>query len=431
MKTYMMAAMTVLLAWTMWADNVWEDWQKPSLYGVSFESYVNGETLSDKGARGGTWGTVPAAAETAAVVSSLRSYMEIETASNELTFVPDSAGERMLKSVNMTVRLNPYEQSLPQIPAAAKSAFAVYAPEDAEATFVGWCKSGWVPLSLASGAYTPETTSWCNMSVKFLRTKEGKVRVQYRMKVGDEYEPLLTEGGDSWLDAPDGVYDSALSRIAFVGSGGIEYLWGSEPRRGLLVSIVPWRELIIDETVYYHDTGTWKVFDYETHKWVDTPPVSGDAYKIAVENGQDYLYFKPTKDWTEDVVVIEFAVRFTMPDFEDEYLEDACALVRMVEDPDSAETTGDPDCRFSCLVGDKWVVNKDVVADPDTDYTVEMTVDRANSTVAYRVKKGRGVEGGVYQNLCSGPTTVVEPLLTFFAGHGYVYEIKSGQRKVK
>jgi len=421
----------------------WESWLKDDLYRASFESYDVGDELSNEGTYHGTWGipAVPAGAEAnAASDTGSEKYIKFFTEGQGLVFTPDNTGNRSLKSVLTSAQLSAYDENLPDLSdLAPRGAFAIHAPANGATNFVGWTTNGWVSLRAPSVA--PEPKQWYDVSMKFVQDAGGFVAVQYRLRrhedVDAEYETLhdVNDEEKVWFEAGEGASGEVVSKVEFRGEGGFSRLVGSEPRRGLLIGLVPWRQMLIDESVYHHGSGEWYVFDYVAERRRDYPVVvdSGDAYGINVPEGEDYAGFKAKEQGTGSRQVIEFAVRFMAPNDNDAMpTNDVCALVRLVEMPLSDVKKPDLDYRFACLANGSWHVSTGdlgIKADVNADYTVEVTLDRNRQTVSYRIKAGRGAEAGAYRDmLMDSPVSIGDPIFTFFGGAGTVYSIKSSDQ---
>jgi len=432
----------VLLALAAGASRAgWESWLRADLYRASFETYAQGQVLSDVGATNGTWGVqaVPSDAEAAAASDpGLSQYIRFSTEDNGLVFTPWSTGARALKSVYASAQLSAYEEgSVPPdlTEVHPRGAFAIYASEKGATNFVGWTAAGWTNLAASSAGAVPN--QWYDVMMKFVQHTNGIVNVQYRLKKrGDaEYMTLHGAGGtNTWFEAGRGASDAIVSKVELRGSGAFSCLSGNEPRRGLLIGLVPWREMLIDESVYHHGSGDWFVYDYDYEQWRLHPYVTGgDAYGINVPEGESYTGFKPKKQCSDSREVIEFTVSFMAPNDNDATpTNDVCALVRLVEMPLTDVTQVNFEHRFACMANDGWHTNTAIQADVDADYTVEVTLDRGDQTVSYRIKKGRGAEAGAYQDLLVGKhVSIADPLYTFFGGFGKVYSIKAAEQADK
>jgi len=416
MNKIVLAFAVALVAGVSWAG--WESWLKNSLYQATFDEYAADESLSDKGAVSGSWGSwklYASGAEAYAVRNaSGQAYMRYASKTKGPVFTPTNLGNRPLKSVQMAV-MSSGNETLPELGAEDKAAFAVYTPVGADTTFAGWSAEGWKSLSLASKAITPAPDTWYEVSVKLQQDSAGRLLVQYRVLVDGQYEPLQTAEGYSWLQAGGQSASAAVREIEVYGEGGVRYLKGSEPGRGLIIGLVPWREVLIDESVYKHGTGTWS----------EVPRADGGAYVIDVNYGDYDNVFVPDNNRAEDLKVVEFAVRFTMPNDTASVPENMAARVQIVEEPLKDYYQEEQVCRFACLVDGAWKTNTTMVAVPELDYTVEVAMDQEAGLVSYRIRKGRGAEGETYQPLCSGRMAPCDPLQAVFGGHGLVYGIKS------
>jgi len=412
------------------------------VYRASFETYEQNQPLSDIGTTNGTWGVpaVPADAEAAAASNpGSGQYIRFSTDGAGLVFTPFSTGARALKSVFTSAQLSPYEEEggLPDLTEDdPRGAFAIYAPEDGETNFVGWTAAGWTKLTSSSVGAVPN--QWYDVVMKFVQHTNGIVNVQYRLKGRDDadYETLREAGGTNvWFKA-GGASDSIVRKVEFRGEGAFSRLSGSEPRRGLLIGLVPWREMLIDESVYHKGSGDWYAYDYNSEQWLYPTPhvLDGDAYGINVPDGESYTGFKPKKQGSDNREVFEFTVRFMAPNDNDAApTNEVCALVRLVEKPLTDVKQANLDYQFACMVNGGWYTNTQIKADIDADYTVEIALDRSDQTVSYRIKKGRGAEAGAYQDLLSQPVsvTITDPLYTFFGGLGKVYSIKATEQSDK
>jgi len=422
----------------------WESWLKTGVYHASFEMYEPGWVLSDEGAVNGTWGypAVPAGADVRAESDAeYGTYMRCSTEGVGVRFTPRSTGNRSLKSVLSSMRLTAYRDALPDLSnSRARGAFSIYASENlAQTNFIGWVSGGWRMLQCPS--IDPIPDQWYDVSMKFMQRGDDKIYVQYRVKrlIGEEFFALSdVESGESWFLAGGDSSAEIVRCVEFQGEGAFKYLTGSEPRRGMLISLVPWREMIVDETVYHHGTGQWYAFDYDTEQWLPTPVVKdGTYYSIDVPQGEDYTGFRPkNQSESESCEKVEFAVRFMAPNDNDATpTDDVCALVRIVESPGLDVTRPDLGYRFACLAGGSWYINEKIEADVNADYTIEVTLDKSANTVNYRVRKGLGGEAGSYESLLPDgvpfPVAIGDPLFSFFGGIGRVYSIKSSSQAVK
>lgn len=436
------SAMTVFLTLAACAVHAgWEDWQSGlfSAYfpkGTGDSGYSVGDPLdSTKGADGGTWDDVPSSVETSAQEDAIGMYMRCSSDVDGISFTPFDTGSRLLKTVTTRVRLSPYESDeKPAVPEGARAAFAVYAAGSG-VVFIGLettaMSAGWVELYLDS--VQPSTDGvWYDVSMKFMKNADG-VRVQYRLKTAlGEYEPLHDAKGDTWFSAVGDPSREVASKIEYRGNGGVRYLGGGEPKRGLLIGLVPWREILVDENVDSHGTGTWAAFDQDTGAWQDNPYIirSLNAYLIDVADGADGYAFVPNDKQSGALKTVEFAVNFYESNDNATIPEDVSALVRIVEEPLTDLTQTSPVYRFACLSNGGWYTNTAIRAEPDADYTVSISQDDKNGTVTYRIRRGHGGEGGAYQDLLkSAPMPVYSPFYAFFGGHGLVYEIKSTSTK--
>jgi len=229
----------------------WEYRQGPDLYGAEFQEYAVDESLSDKGALNGTWGTLPKTADAVAVTNeSGHISMACHTPEAEgIVFTPDaekSKGYRELKSVRANMCLAGFPEMPKDLDGDARTGFTIYKPTNAvdKATFMGWTNQGWTNLVLASGKVLPEVGGWCVVSIRLAKDQEGRVLVQYRLSVGtdsdgnDVFEALRTaDTGAYWLVAGGNGDDPLVSEVEFRGDGYLERLDGSEPPRGLITGV--------------------------------------------------------------------------------------------------------------------------------------------------------------------------------------------------
>jgi len=410
----------------------WESWLRNPLYRASFEAYAPGQELSDIGATNGTWGVpaVPAGAEATAFDQGGVKYIRFETEESGLFFTPWSTGARSLKSVVTSAQLSSCEEEdLPDLSDTdPRGAFAI-----CETNFVGWTAEGWTMLKASLVEAVPGL--WYDVSMKFMQDSGGSVKIQYRLRRCDtgDYETLhaADDPESTWFRAGTGASDAVISKIELRGEGSFSCLAGSEPRRGLLIGLVPWREMLIDESAYHHGSGDWYAYDYNREQRLYPTPyvVGGDAYVINVPDGESYAGFKPKKQGSDSREVFEFAVRFMASNDNDATpTNDVCALVRLVEMPIRDVKQVDLDYQFACMANGRWYTNENsaIQADINADYTVEIALDRGEQTVSYRVKKGRGAEAGPYTNLLTNiSVSISDPLYTFFGGFGKVYSIKA------
>jgi len=440
MKKAVLLVLTALVAVVCRAG--WESWLKTGLYHASFEDYEYGWSLSNLGAINGLWSIPSDVMTRAASVQGPGQYIEYSTLKSGMIFTPNSTGNRDMKSVVSEMLLTAYEDgSIPDLSQAnARGAFSINVTMDEMTNFVGWTADGWQNLHDDSleEPLQPIPGLWYDVSMKFLKTGET-VRVQYRLKrMGEEnFTTLCNVDGETWLPAGQGRSDEIVSDLEFQGEGALRYLTGSEPRRGLLIGLVPWREMLIDESVYHQGSGDWYVFDYDTEKWRTTPVTvaGGDAYGINVPEGENYTGFRPKTESSSGRQTIEFTVRFVAPNDNDAMpTNDVCALVRLVEMPLTDVKNENIDYQFACLANGSWHTNDNprIQADVNTDYTVEIALDMdiegtgKGQAVSYRIKAGRGGESGAYQDLLLNvPVSIGDPLFAFFGGIGRVYSIKS------
>jgi len=413
----------------------WESFPQRSVFSASFETYADNETLSDKGAVGGTWGypPVPAGSSAKAVFSEGVTYLNCSAHNPGIIFTPRDFGERMIKSVTTSMQLAAYDD-LPELNLAVdKAAFTVHAPEGGEAAFVGWTSDGWQHLYLKSGSVAAGDGKWHDVTIR-LAERGGATKVQYCLAVDGTSVPLTNAFGVSWLDAAGVAGNTSgevVNEVEYRGEGGVQWMNGQEPSRGLLVSIVPWR-MLTEETVSRHDTGSWPVLKEvsEGHwEWVSEGPSARDGYYVInVSDRQENHTFVPNNGVT-NAYDVEFAVRFDGPCEDEIVTDDASALLRIVLEPLTDARQEDPACRFAYLTESGWTVNTDLEAKPECDYTVRISINpQADSTepnVTYGIREGRGAEGGSYRMLGSARMSLESPLQAFFGGSGRVYSIKT------
>jgi len=404
------------------------------LFRASFteqDLYAPGESLStDKGTSGGSWGDppVPENAEAVVVAESGLQYLRCSTLAPGIVFTPKVFGDRKIKSLVMSMRMTGFDE-LPALEPSDKAAFALYSPQGGETTFAGWTADGWTNLYLRGDATSVVGNDWCDLMIRLAEYVDGSTKVQYCLDVDGTFVTLTNTLGATWFDAGWGKAGEVVNEVEFRGDGGLVYLNGQEPRRGMLISVVPWR-MLTEETVTRHDTGSWPAPVEVDGKWVwgDARPAASDdgrAYVIDVSSRDDAKTFVPKKNSAEDFRSVEFAVRFESPHDGGMLAEDVAAMVRVVMEPLTDFSQAEPVCRFAYLTGDGWVVNEEMVAYPENDYTVKVELDPQAGTVNYSIRNGRGAEGGVYRSLGGGRTTVGDPLQTIFGGHGRVYGIKA------
>lgn len=411
----------------------WESWQKdPGLYGVTFEDYETGETLSDLGATGGTWGDVTKLTGAAARNDGERTYMSYSTSGEGIAFTPDSDGDGKVKSLIMSMNVTGSVQWPDDLSSEAKTAFTVYAPEGEDATFLGWGilpgttgearKPGWRRLHLASGQVPSAGSAWYEVSFKFAKKDDGTLRVQHRLNTGHAFEALYNEDGTPWLDV-GGDGKEVVRKVAYSGDGGLEYMTGSEPMRGLLVGIAPWYSILYDESTYNEDPNS---------SWANKPEVGGDGdyFVIDVGEGQDPSIFIPASHKT-GVELIEAEVQFYGANVDASVPDGMCARVRLVEVPMTDTKKEDPSYQFACLANGAWVTNTVEEAFIGVDYTIEITLDSIDHEVTYRARKGRGGSGGAFRTICTGSIpedTRGRDAEVYFEGCGRVYKVRGTDR---
>jgi len=209
----------------------WESGLKPSLYSVTFADYADGETLSDKGAEGGSWGdpAVPVDGKASVTSSVERIYLNYETSSVGLVFTnwQETAQQDGPKMVRLSWKTTGAEELPSMVPGTDKAGFTVYTPANGEASFMGWSAQGWQALTLPSGAVVPQANAWYEVSIWVGKNFENKIMVQYRLKVGKDYEPLQTASGAVWLEA-GAQDDSVIREVEARGIGALENLSGKE-----------------------------------------------------------------------------------------------------------------------------------------------------------------------------------------------------------
>lgn len=407
------------------------------VYGVSFEDYAVGDALTDLGSFGGTWGrtTVPAGVEAEAELKSDGTTMYMNCYAGEggintagIAFWPTNECLRSRQSVEMSVRSGMCE-ILPTFPEGAKTGFVVYAPEGGQTSVVAWvgAKKCWTNLYLQSGIQLP-MTQWQEVLSKFLKRDDGRLFVQYWLKVDGTYHVLRTQDssdGVAWLDLGETGDGALVRKVELRGDGGIEYLNGTKPTQGLYVGIGRWRDVVSYDVAYTNDygTGEWNVQmrrDEDRH-----------AYVIDVAEGDEPNVFMPDKRRT-DSESVEVAVRFTSTSRDESIPADGtCARVRLVAEPGMTYAQPDPVYRFACLVEGKWMTNTTVRASFEKDYAFQIRLDSVNGKVAYRVRDGIGYDSGAYVTLAEGslPSSAFGTYAdVYFEGSGLVYKIKVTDR---
>jgi len=210
-----------------WAS--WETSSEHDLYAVAFDGYAPGETLTDKGAKGGSWGVPPVKEGASAVAEQAggKKYMGCSAQPGELVFTPEQLGLDGAKAFSFSFRTSAYSELPALVPSVDKAAFAVYDHDDV-IRFMGWSATGWQDLHLASGAVSPSLDAWYDVSIWLVPGLEGKPRVQYRLKVGSAYEPLVTQAGSEWLDAGNPTGDPVIREVEVLGECGVERFSGKE-----------------------------------------------------------------------------------------------------------------------------------------------------------------------------------------------------------
>jgi len=391
------------------------------LFSASFtnEYYTPGTQLCDTGTYHGTWGTVPVNAAVADTDPRVGQYMSCATSDEGLLFTPSVKGDRRIAYSSVSICTAGYDDmSALSTPQGARAAFAVV-----QTNYMGWVCSQqcWTNLYPASGQQAPVPGEWQEVMVKFLRVDDMHGYVQYWLKQGGSYVPFKTADGAFWIDASNWFDKKMSGKIGIFGEGGLWWLSGMEPRRGLIVGIGTWYDLQFEESIYHQSEGS---------KWVNgnaPARITLDeqrSYAINVDEGEQSVTYEPSRTHSDGVAeVTEFEVEFGGVNNDDSIPADACARIRMVEVAEGAY-------RFACLANSQWKTNMNHAVSVDAQYTVEISLlyeSKDKKFVSYRFKEGYGLEGGAYQELCSGkmlPEASGKTLQIDFDGYGIVHEIK-------
>jgi len=239
-RTFMLMALAAVSA-PVWGD-AWEYPLQPSLYSVTFAGYADGEKLSDKGATGGKWTDIPETAMARAAVLGGRETPAMEYATlSDVVFGVTNQGAQGAKALRIAAWVTAFELPVGEVPALDntkdKFAFSMCAPSGGKPSFIGWSKDGWQKLHLASGKVEPKSGAWYELSVWMVTGLEGVISVQYRLWVGDGYEPLLNESDTGWLAAGGpAATGSTIQNVVFRGEGGFDAMAGKDiPPPGLSV----------------------------------------------------------------------------------------------------------------------------------------------------------------------------------------------------
>jgi len=436
------AKLILALAPVVFITRAWsaESSAQVDLFGASFKSpyYTPGVQLCDTGTFHGTWGQVPynaAVADEEVVLGNTNKYMACSTSGDGITFTPTTMSERKISSSAVTIRTTGYEDAsnLPR-PIGARAAFAIHTPMGGEAKYKGWiCSQNcWTNLYPVSGSSVPATNEWLEVMVRFLGlgdANDGYVQYWLKRSADVDYVPLKTEDDVSWIRTGANADSRMLGKIRLTGDGGLERILGQETRRGLIVGVGSWYRYLLDESIYVHyniNEGSGN-----TNWWENTGGSamtrSDDLRSYIIDVGEDGLpviCHTPRRHAKEIVEVTEIEAQFTSGNDDDSIPADACARVRLVEMAEADEA-----CRFACLADGQWKTNMEWAVSADAKYTIEISIDSGNRTVAYRYKEGYGLEGGPYRELCSGemlppPDCSGKTLQVDFDGYGIVHKIK-------
>lgn len=210
--------------------SVYQDW-----FGFSTASYASGETLSDKGATGGTWGTLPAGAMAEVSISKSTTNLVVDTLNSESALIFTSNDRRWSSGTFYCrfVARFPECESVPLLADDAKAAFTVANNEAGEAAFWGYGAEGWTELRMPSSAVQPAYDTGFDYLIAF----SGN-RVSYYMRKGDgDYEEMSSKDGSAFDFPIGGRGDTRVDRVELDGKGAISGFSGGYRNSGATIRI--------------------------------------------------------------------------------------------------------------------------------------------------------------------------------------------------
>lgn len=189
-------------------------------FGFSLGGYNDGETLSDLGAVGGSWGEHPVPEHATAVINidgtTTNVVISTKAAAGSIVFTANrgkwSSGRLFYRCVASFTEADTAYTLSPD----SKAGFTVVRPDGASVGFYGYTADGWVRLELPSASVTPAF----DRNFDFLIGLDTGRVSYYLLTSGGEYEQLVAADGGA-ADFKAGGEGSPLNRVELQGEGSI------------------------------------------------------------------------------------------------------------------------------------------------------------------------------------------------------------------
>ena len=187
-------------------------------FGVSFDEYADGETLSDRGASGGSWGEFPTAdAPAVKVTDGDGAAVEVrgESMTNGVAFAAAEAAGEVSWTVNLRMK---FDQPIELADFTPRGPVAFTLTDDASGAyrFAGWTGGMWRNLDAAD--FPASTNVWYDIVVES-RDIGGEDYVGFAIVTdGEVRHELASANGSRWF-AVGRQAAASVRRVAFVGKG--------------------------------------------------------------------------------------------------------------------------------------------------------------------------------------------------------------------
>ena len=187
-------------------------------FGVSFDGYADGETLSDRGASGGSWGELPTAdAPAVKVTDGDRASLDVQgkSTTNGVTFTAASAAGDVSWAMTLPLKFS-HAMDLEGFTPDGPISFTV-AYDDADAfRFAGWAGGAWHFLDAAD--ISASTNVWYDLIIES-RDIGGEEYVGFALVTdGEVRHELSTASGCRWFAVGRKV-SADVRTVTFAGRG--------------------------------------------------------------------------------------------------------------------------------------------------------------------------------------------------------------------
>ena len=191
-----------------------EDW-----FGVSFDRYAVGESLSDKGAVGGSWGEQPVPENASATnrqdggVSAI-AFNTLES-DDGLNFTAGTASTDSLSTIDVKLFFET-PSTIASLPSGSAFAFTIIS--DSEGDNLGFAvATGDGIFRMTAAGIAPELERWYDLRTE-IRMVDNARFVRFSLKGESGYVGLVTSGGLEWLFV-DYKAAEGVSEVGFIGVG--------------------------------------------------------------------------------------------------------------------------------------------------------------------------------------------------------------------